>query len=200
MKIASVEPFILHLPLTSESISDSTHSITHWGVVGTKIVTTDGLVGYGFTESFQAGARGFLAPRLPSGFHLAGGPSLSGNVVGPLWLGATFLVGTPVYDADVTGARGSIPDELEEANGASEIAIPKEDLASGLDDAEAQGTVEPGLMMGASVEVSLNLADWKPVDALAGSFMVSAWPGLMVDLGGGGATLVVPVGLGYRFY
>ncbi|MCV3736097.1 mandelate racemase/muconate lactonizing enzyme family protein [Rhizobium sp. TRM96647] len=49
MKIASVEPFILHLPLTSESISDSTHSITHWGVVGTKVVTTDGLVGYGFT-------------------------------------------------------------------------------------------------------------------------------------------------------
>lgn len=157
-------------------------------------------VGYGFTESFQAGARGFLAPRLPSGFHLAGGPSLSGNVVGPLWLGATFLIGTTVYDADVTGARGSIPDDLEEANGASEIAIPKEDLASGLDAAEAQGTVEPGLMMGASVEVSLNLADWKPADALAGSFMVSAWPGLMVDMGGGGATLVVPVGLGYRFY
>lgn len=157
-------------------------------------------VGYGFTDTFQAGARGFLAPRLPSGFHLAGGPSLSGNVAGPLWLGATFLVGTTVYDADVTGARGSIPDELEEANGASEIAIPKEDLANGLDDAEAQGTVEPGLMMGASIEVSLNLADWKPVDALAGSFMVSAWPGLMVDMDGGGATLVVPVGLGYRFY
>lgn len=49
MKIASVHPFILHLPLTSDSISDSTHSITHWGVVGTKIVTTDGLEGYGFT-------------------------------------------------------------------------------------------------------------------------------------------------------
>ncbi len=49
MKIASIHPFILHLPLTSDSISDSTHSITHWGVVGTKIVTTDGLEGYGFT-------------------------------------------------------------------------------------------------------------------------------------------------------
>ncbi|MCA0004125.1 MULTISPECIES: mandelate racemase/muconate lactonizing enzyme family protein [unclassified Mesorhizobium] len=49
MKIASVRPFILHLPLTSDSISDSTHGITHWGVVGTKIVTTDGLEGYGFT-------------------------------------------------------------------------------------------------------------------------------------------------------
>lgn len=49
MKIASVEPFILHLPLTSDSISDSTHSITHWGVVGARITTTDGLTGYGFT-------------------------------------------------------------------------------------------------------------------------------------------------------
>ncbi len=49
VKIVSVDPFILHLPLTSDSISDSTHSITHWGVVGARIATSDGLVGYGFT-------------------------------------------------------------------------------------------------------------------------------------------------------
>ena len=49
MKIKTIEPFILHLPLTSESISDSTHSITHWGVVGAAISTDDGLTGYGFT-------------------------------------------------------------------------------------------------------------------------------------------------------
>jgi L-alanine-DL-glutamate epimerase-like enolase superfamily enzyme len=49
MKIIAVEPFILHLPLTSSSISDSTHSITHWGVVGAKITTDTGLEGYGFT-------------------------------------------------------------------------------------------------------------------------------------------------------
>lgn len=47
MKIASIHPFILHSPLTSGFHFDSTHSITHWGVVGTKIVTTDGLEGYG---------------------------------------------------------------------------------------------------------------------------------------------------------
>ena len=41
MKIAAVEPFILHVPLNRESISDSTHSITHWGVVGVRI-TADG--------------------------------------------------------------------------------------------------------------------------------------------------------------
>jgi L-alanine-DL-glutamate epimerase-like enolase superfamily enzyme len=49
MKIIAVEPFILHLPLTQSSISDSTHSITHWGVVGAKITTADGQAGYGFT-------------------------------------------------------------------------------------------------------------------------------------------------------
>ena len=37
MRIRSVEPFILHVPLNITSISDSTHTITHWGVVGTKI-------------------------------------------------------------------------------------------------------------------------------------------------------------------
>lgn len=49
MKIVAVEPFILHLPLTQASISDSTHSITHWGVVGARIATSDGIDGYGFT-------------------------------------------------------------------------------------------------------------------------------------------------------
>ncbi len=49
MKITSIEPFILHVPLNVDSISDSTHTITHWGVVGTKIVTDNGLEGYGFT-------------------------------------------------------------------------------------------------------------------------------------------------------
>jgi L-alanine-DL-glutamate epimerase-like enolase superfamily enzyme len=49
MRIRSVEPFILHVPLNTDSISDSTHTITHWGVVGTKIVTESGLTGFGFT-------------------------------------------------------------------------------------------------------------------------------------------------------
>jgi len=49
MKITSVQPFILHVPLNTDSISDSTHTITHWGVVGAKIVAENGLAGYGFT-------------------------------------------------------------------------------------------------------------------------------------------------------
>ena len=49
MKITNVEPFIMHLPLTASSISDSTHTLSRWGVVGAKIVTESGLIGYGFT-------------------------------------------------------------------------------------------------------------------------------------------------------
>ncbi|MDQ2082744.1 mandelate racemase/muconate lactonizing enzyme family protein [Xanthobacteraceae bacterium Astr-EGSB] len=49
MRITRVEPFILHIPVTGGSIADSTHRISHWGVVGTKIVTEDGREGYGFT-------------------------------------------------------------------------------------------------------------------------------------------------------
>ena len=49
MNITSVEPFILHVPVTGSQIADSTHSVTHWGVVGVKISTDNGLSGYGFT-------------------------------------------------------------------------------------------------------------------------------------------------------
>lgn len=49
MKIRAVEPLILHMPLTRDAIADSTHRITHWGVVGVRVSTTDGREGYGFT-------------------------------------------------------------------------------------------------------------------------------------------------------
>jgi L-alanine-DL-glutamate epimerase-like enolase superfamily enzyme len=49
LKITCVEPFILHVPVTGSHIADSTHSITHWGVVGARIDTDAGLSGYGFT-------------------------------------------------------------------------------------------------------------------------------------------------------
>src|SRR5262245_50774373 len=49
MKITQIKPFILHVPVTRELIADSTHSVTHWGVVGAMITTDAGLVGYGYT-------------------------------------------------------------------------------------------------------------------------------------------------------
>ena len=48
MKITAVDPFILHVPLAAR-IADSTHTISHWGVVGARISTESKLEGYGFT-------------------------------------------------------------------------------------------------------------------------------------------------------
>lgn len=47
--IHSVEAFILHIPVTGLHIADSTHAISHWGVVGAALTTADGITGYGFT-------------------------------------------------------------------------------------------------------------------------------------------------------
>ena len=49
MRIKHIESFILHIPVTGSQIADSTHTISHWGVVGACISTDDGLKGYGFT-------------------------------------------------------------------------------------------------------------------------------------------------------
>jgi L-alanine-DL-glutamate epimerase-like enolase superfamily enzyme len=49
MKITKIEPFILHIPVTNGQISDSTHTISHWGVVGCRIESESGHAGYGFT-------------------------------------------------------------------------------------------------------------------------------------------------------
>ena len=78
MKIKSVEPFILHVPVTGSQIADSTHSITHWGVVGARVETEDGLAGYGFTAIIVA----FLGRLNPVGILIAG-----------LFLALTFIGG-----------------------------------------------------------------------------------------------------------
>ncbi|MCP4380782.1 MAG: mandelate racemase/muconate lactonizing enzyme family protein [Hyphomicrobiales bacterium] len=48
MQIVSIEPFILHVPIEQKIISDSTNTISHWGVVGAKVVTDTGLEGFGY--------------------------------------------------------------------------------------------------------------------------------------------------------
>ncbi|TWU37376.1 mandelate racemase/muconate lactonizing enzyme family protein [Novipirellula artificiosorum] len=49
MHITKLQPFILHAPVTRGGISDSTHSITHWGAPGVAIHCDSGHVGYGFS-------------------------------------------------------------------------------------------------------------------------------------------------------
>ncbi len=59
MKITSVEPFIMYVPVTGGGIADSTHAITHWGVVGAQVETSGGLTGWGYTgtHAFLPGDR-----------------------------------------------------------------------------------------------------------------------------------------------
>jgi len=49
MRVESIRPFIMHIPVTGSQIADSTHRISHWGVVGARIRSSDGIEGFGFT-------------------------------------------------------------------------------------------------------------------------------------------------------
>lgn len=49
MRITAVHPFILHVPVTGALIADSTHTVSHWGVVGARIDTDADLSGWGYT-------------------------------------------------------------------------------------------------------------------------------------------------------
>ncbi|WP_376097810.1 mandelate racemase/muconate lactonizing enzyme family protein [Roseomonas sp. CCTCC AB2023176] len=82
MRIRSVEPYILHLPIAGGGIRDSTHHVTHWGVVGARIETEDGLVGHGFTGTHA---------HLPSDRLIAG-------CIRDLW--APLLVGEDAQDSE----------------------------------------------------------------------------------------------------
>lgn len=76
MKIKTIDSFILHLPLPGKSASDSTHSITHWGVVGARIETSDGIVGWGFTGTHAHAATDRLIARCVEDVY---GPLLVGR-------------------------------------------------------------------------------------------------------------------------
>jgi len=56
MKIARVETFILHVPVTNLEIADSAHRVTHWGAVGAIVHSDSEVRGYGYT-----GTHGHLA-------------------------------------------------------------------------------------------------------------------------------------------
>lgn len=49
MKITRLSTFILHVPVTRGSISDSLHSLTHWGAPGVIIETDARITGYGYS-------------------------------------------------------------------------------------------------------------------------------------------------------
>ncbi len=86
--IASVESFILHVPVTGMHIADSTHAISHWGVVGAKITGDDGVTGYGFTGTHA---------HLPSDRLIAN--AIDHNY-GPLLLGKGGRSGSATVESD----------------------------------------------------------------------------------------------------
>jgi hypothetical protein len=168
------------------------------GIVGGEL-----FLAWAFHEAVHFGVRGFGGARLPEGWFVYGGPSVSFRVAGPLWLGATFLVGTEQHRAPLASARGSVPEEYRPANGASDqVDIPPENIPFN------DGIVNAGLMFGGSIEIAISLvgpsphaaAPTKPVtEELTGSFMVAIWPGFLKALPDGYA-ITVPGGFAYRFY
>ena len=81
MRLSSIEPFILHVPLEN-GIADSTNRIDHWGFAGVIVHADNGLRGYGFT-----GTHAFLKGDQQITSYI-------GSIYGPLLLGET-LEGPP---------------------------------------------------------------------------------------------------------
>lgn len=154
-------------------------------------------LGYAFTDSLHFGGRVFGGAHLPLGYEILGGPSLSFKVSKPFWMGITALVGTTQVKAVVTGAKGSVPVDLQTANGNSDqVGISVKDLAGGL---SGGGKIAPAtgrLEIGGSLEVSYVLAD--APTGITGSLMLSAWPTALWSQGG--VVFAVPIGLSYRFH
>lgn len=162
-------------------------------------------LGYAISETFQFGARIFGGVHYPLGFFVSGGPSLSAQVAGPLWLGFTVLVGVSQIEATVVGAKGSIPEGNRADNdGDSQVDIPVEQLAgrSGelpFSEGGATAGAFSGIEVGGSFEVSIVLIDNPSADGSSGALTLSAWPtGLWAPQHG--AAVSLPIGLGYRFY
>ncbi len=162
-------------------------------------------LGYAINDKIQFGGRFFGGAHFPVGFMVLGGPSISFQVAGPLWLGVSALVGTTQIEATVTGGKGSIPEANRPDNAdESQIDIPLEDLAgrSGDKAFNEGGGVAPsfaGFEVGGTFEISIVLVDNPTDDAGSGALLLSAWPtGMWAPQHG--AMIALPIGLGYRFY
>jgi hypothetical protein len=159
-------------------------------------------VGWAVHEDVHLGARGMGAKRFPDGFYVVGGPSISGRVYGPLWLGATFLLGTEQHTSDLVEAKGSVPPEFRAANNNEEqvnIGLDRLDFSS--------GEVDSGFMFGGSLEISVALVGPDPhaavsmdpdVGIFSGALMLGIWPGALKAPAG--FDIVIPGGISYRFH
>jgi hypothetical protein len=177
------------------------------GLVGGQL-----FVGWALLEEFHLGARGFFGPRFPDGFFFGGGPSFSVRAAGPFWIGATFMFGVSEHKADIDRAEGTVPQESRSLNGDNDVVdIPlcRNVLGSATPCLDfEEGTVDSGLLLGGTVELSLSLfgpsphalantgdPDWS---LLSGAVMASLWPTVLFTQEG--FAIAVPVGFSYRFH
>ena len=166
------------------------------GIVGGQV-----FVGWALAEMFHLGARGFFTKRFPNGYYIGGGPSFSVRPVGPLWLGATFVLGVSDHQATLASARGTVPSELQDINGGETVDIPLENLDF------TEGEVASGLLMGAAVEIGFSLLGPSPHAVapigkaggfFSGAMMLSMFPTILFT--GDGYAFALPAGVSYRFH
>ncbi len=167
------------------------------GLVGGEL-----FVGWAIVPRFHLGVRGFGGKRFNDGWLVAGGPALSVRAVGPVWLGATFLVGGSEHNAVLTGAEGGVPPEHQALNdGQTQVNIPLATVNP------TSAIVPSGILVGGGIELSLAIVGPSPnaavttdlpIDFLAGSLMLGIWPSLLVAEEG--VVISVPGGLAYRFH
>jgi hypothetical protein len=157
-------------------------------------------VGYAITDAVQFGGRGMFTGTYPLGFQFLGGPSISFEAASPLWMGFTILVGTTQVESTVNGGKGSVPEGNRPDNAdETEVDIPVRDLAGGFNTGDKTAGAFGGFEVGGSIELSVVLVDNPTNDASSGALLFSAWPTGVWSPTGGGAVML-PVGLGYRFY
>ena len=150
-------------------------------------------VGYALSEKMHLGARFFGSYLVTGGYSVLGGPSLSLRVGERLWVGGTLVVGFGGQNAAINGARGEVPSEWVDLNGADEVELQLDRTIP------AENETGFGFSFGAAAEVSYALAEFgKGKSLTTGSLVVSAWPSFVKTWNG--FAIALPVGIGYRFH
>lgn len=183
------------------------------GLFETEIGGTVGgelFVAWAIIPRFHLGARFFGAARFSEGWMVAGGPAFSVRAAGPLWLGASFLVGGSEHNANIIGAEGSVPPEHQALNDGQTLVPVPLFTGAGADRRRVvpeEAIMPSGVLVGGGLELSLALVGPSPnaavttdlpIDFLAGSLMLGVWPSLLVAEEG--FAISIPGGLAYRFH
>jgi hypothetical protein len=139
----------------------------HGGTVGLLSL----YAGYAPKDWFHFGGRMILGPRFQGGALFATGPSVSFRVAGPLWLGASMLMGyASQYDA--------------------QGRVQADDVITGTTTAPMTGTTD--FAFGAGAEIR-----WDLWHGPRGTLSVTSQPFFIGDRNG--AAVVLPIGAAYRF-